>query len=45
MEDEMKLGMRVVGGLFAVVMATSILGCAVRGSVRPPPARATVIVR
>jgi hypothetical protein len=41
----MKLGMRLVAGLFAVVMASSVLGCAARASVRPPPARATVFVR
>jgi hypothetical protein len=44
MEEQMKLGMRVMGGLFAMIMAGSIVGCAAHASVRPPPARATVVV-
>jgi hypothetical protein len=44
-DDDMKIGTRVVAALFAVVFAGSILGCAARASVRPPPERATVVVR
>jgi hypothetical protein len=41
----MKLGMRVIAGFSIVVMASAMLGCVARAAVRPPPARATVIVR
>jgi hypothetical protein len=43
--DDMKIGTRVVAALFAMVLTGSIMGCAARASVRPPPARASVTVR